>query len=126
MRFILMISADAGADAGLSRVPAELAGMPRGVAEMARAGVLLDAAGLHPSARGALVELADSRCEVTEGPLLPRRSPIAGYVVIQARSRAEAIAWARRYPVPPGGRAEIEIRQLFAPDDLLPPNADVT
>ena len=89
--------------------------------EMARAGVLLDGAGLRPSRQGWRQRYhLDGRREVVDGPFAETKELIAGYTLIQVRSREEAIEWSRRYPNPTlhGSACEIEVRPLFEAEDF--------
>jgi hypothetical protein len=91
--------------------------------ELARAGVLLDGAGLKASAHGWRVAIAaDGQRRVIDGPFAETKELIAGYTLIQVRSRDEAIEWSRRYPNPTlhGSACEIEVRQLFEAEDFAP------
>ena len=90
--------------------------------EMARAGVLLDGAGLRPSRQGwrQRYQLDGSR-EVMDGPFAETKELIAGYTLIQVRSVEEARAWASRFPNPfPGQVCEVEVRQLYEEADFAP------
>lgn len=89
--------------------------------ELARAGVLLDGAGLRATSRGFRVAIAaDGTRTVTDGPFTETKELLAGYTLIQVRSRAEALEWARRYPSPRGRGLpdEIEVRQLYEEEDF--------
>jgi hypothetical protein len=90
--------------------------------EMARAGVLLDASGLHPSSRGWRIRYQGNEKSVIDGPFAESKEMIAGYSMISVRSPAEALEWARRFPNPRGEGldAEIEVRQVFELDDFPP------
>ena len=95
--------------------------------ELARAGVLLDAAGLQPSRTGWRMSYGSMGNRVIDGPFTEAKELIAGYTLIQVRSREDALEWSRRFPNPVGeGReAMIEVRQLFEMDDFAPsPAAD--
>src|SRR5207302_5794343 len=84
-----------------------------------KAGVLLDGAGLQPSSKGARIKFSGGKRAVVDGPFAETKELIAGYWIIQVKSREEAIEWAKRAPAPhPGQECEIEIRQLFEMDDL--------
>jgi len=86
--------------------------------EMAKAGVLLQGEGLQASSKGARVKFSDGRPTVTDGPFTETKELIAGFTMIQVRSKAEAIEWVKRWPKEDGD-PELEIRQLFEMDDLL-------
>jgi hypothetical protein len=90
--------------------------------EMARAGVLLDGAGLRPSRNGWRQRYdADGRRETVDGPFAETKELIAGYTLIQVRSVEEARAWASRFPNPfPGQVCEVEVRQLYEEADFAP------
>ena len=91
--------------------------------DLAKAGVLLDAAGLHPSSKGWRIRYGDgNKRTVVDGPFAEAKELIAGYTLIQVRSRDEAMEWARRFPNPVGAGqpAEIEVRQLYEVDDFPP------
>ena len=90
--------------------------------EMARAGMLLDGAGLRPSRQGWRQRYQlDGRREVVDGPFAETKELIAGYTLIQVRTVEEAQAWAARFPNPvPGQLCEIEVRQLFEEADFAP------
>ena len=93
--------------------------------EMAKAGVLLDLAGLQPSAKGARIKSSAGKPTVIDGPFAETKELIAGYWLIQVKSKEEAIEWARRCPGPHGEAAEgeIELRRLFELDDFAPSDA---
>ena len=127
MRFMMMVRANAQTEAG--EMPDDerlMAAMADYHEQLAQAGVLLDASGLQPSAKGWRVRHAGGRATVIDGPYAESKELIAGYTLIQVRSREEALEWARRFPAPFGeGRdGEIEVRQLYELDDL-PPGASL-
>jgi hypothetical protein len=91
--------------------------------ELARAGVLLDANGLKPSGQGWRIRYQDDQRHVIDGPFAETKELIAGYTLIQVRSREEAMEWARRFPAPfgrTGDGGEIEVRQLYEQEDFEP------
>jgi hypothetical protein len=123
MRFMIIVKATADSEAGVMPPPELLARMGAFHEELARAGVLLDGAGLRASAHGWRVTIgADGHRRVVEGPFGTAGEMIAGYTLIQVRSREEAIEWSRRYPNPTlnGSACEIEVRPLFEAEDFLP------
>ena len=114
MRFMIIVKATQASEAGVlppERVIAELAAYRD---QLVRAGVLLDAAGLQPSAKGWRIRCAGTKRTVIDGPFANTRELIAGYILIQAQSKAEALEWSRRFPNPvfDGQEGEIEVRQL--------------
>ncbi|AXE95265.1 YciI family protein [Paraburkholderia sp. 22099] len=122
MRFMILVKATAASEAGDMPDEALLAAMATYHEELARAGVLLDATGLQPSSKGWRVHYSGGKQTVVEGPFAETKELIAGYTLIQVRSREEAMEWARRFPAPFGEQAEgeIEVRQLFQLDDFEP------
>ena len=101
MRFMIMVRATADSEAG--RMPEEslLAAMVNYHEALSKAGVLLDANGLLPSSRGWRVQYdAQGERKVLDGPFAETKELIAGYTMIQARSREEAMQWALRFPSP--------------------------
>ena len=86
--------------------------------ELQRAGVLLDASGLQPSSKGWRVKYTGTKRTVVDGPFAEAKELIAGYTLIQVKSKEEAMEWVRRFPNPAldGKEGEIEVRQLFELD----------
>ena len=120
-RYMIQIRATAMSEAG--DFPDDPTLVPRMVAfqeEMAKAGVLLDGAGLMPSSEGFRVQYdAAGRANVVDGPFAETKELIAGYTLIEVRSHDEALAWAQRFPAPfPGQPCSIEVRPLMGGIDL--------
>jgi len=89
--------------------------------EMAKAGVLVDGAGLRPSAEGWRIKYGKAgKRAVVDGPFTETKELVAGYTIIDVKSREEAVAWTRRFPNPSidGGECEIEVRPFFALEDF--------
>lgn len=88
--------------------------------ELAKAGVLLDANGLQPSSKGWRIRYEDGARRLFDGPFAESKELIAGYTLIQASTREEALEWSRRFPAPFEGPepCEIEVRQLYELDDF--------
>jgi len=123
MRFMMMVKANADSEAGIMPDETLIAAMTRYNEELAKAGVLLDLAGLQPSSKGARIKFArGGKRTVEDGPFIETTGLVAGYWLIQVKSRAEAIEWAKRAPAPHGAGAEgeIELRQLFELEDFAP------
>ena len=121
MRYMILVKATPESERGDMPPPGLLAEMGAYHAELARAGALLDGAGLRATPHGFRVAIAaDGARTVTDGPFAETKELLAGYTLIQVRSRAEALEWARRYPNPrgPGLPAEIEVRPLFEEEDF--------
>ena len=115
MRFMMIVRANADSEAGKLPTTEELAAMGRYNEELAGAGVMLAGEGLQPSSKGALVSFSKGTPTVTDGPFTETKELIAGFWIIQVRSREEALEWARRVPFQEG---EIEVRQVFEADDF--------
>jgi hypothetical protein len=125
MRFMMIVKASKDSEAG--KMPGEelLAAMGKYNDELMKAGVLLDLAGLQPSSRGTRIKYSGGKRTVVDGPFSEAKELIAGYWIIQVKSREEAIEWAKRIPQPhgEGEEGEIEIRQFFELDDFGPSEA---
>jgi hypothetical protein len=117
MRFMLQVRADRDTEAGMLPGRELVAAMGKFNEEMIKAGVLLAADGLHPSAKGARVLFAGRERNVIDGPFADPQELIAGFWMIQVNSKEEAIAWAKRVPFEGGA---IDIRQVFEPSDFPP------
>jgi hypothetical protein len=87
-------------------------------ADLAKAGVLLAAEGLHPTSKGTRIRVSDGKRMVTDGPFTEAKEVIAGFWIIQVKSKEEAIEWAKRCPLPENG--VIEIRKVFENNDFPP------
>ena len=123
MRFMIIVKATKDSEAGVMPTDEKLlAEMATYHEELARAGVLLDASGLQASSKGWRVKYSGSKRTVIDGPFTESKELIAGYTLIQVKSREEAMEWARRFPNPAldGKEGEIEVRQLFELDDFGP------
>jgi hypothetical protein len=122
MRFMIIVKATPDSEAG--RFPPDsaqlFAAMGQYHQQLAQAGVLLDASGLQPSSKGWRVRYEGSKATVADGPFTQSRELVAGYTLIQVRSREEALEWTRRFPNPVGADkpAEIEVRQLYELEDF--------
>jgi hypothetical protein len=118
MRFMILVKANEQSEAG--EMPSEelLAAMGRYNEEMVNAGVMLAGEGLHPSSKGARVRFKGSERTVVDGPFTETKELIAGFWVIDVKSKDEAIEWVKRAPSPHEGEAEIEIRQVFEAEDF--------
>jgi hypothetical protein len=126
MRFMMLVKADKNTEAGVMPEEKLIAEMTRYNEELAKAGVLLDLAGLQPSSKGARVKFsAGGKRTVVDGPFAKTDDLIAGYWLIQVKSKEDAIEWAKRAPAPhgDGAESEIELRQLFELDDFAPSQA---
>jgi hypothetical protein len=119
MRFMILVKADENSEAGVMPSEELLAEMGRYNEELMKAGVLLAGEGLHPSSKGARVRFSGSARTVIDGPFAETKELIAGFWLIEVKSRDEAIEWVKRAPNPmPGTESEVEIRQVFEAEDF--------
>ncbi|HEX9106865.1 MAG TPA: YciI family protein [Longimicrobiales bacterium] len=120
MRFLLIVKANADTEAGKLPSDEMMATMGKFNEELMKAGVLLDLNGLHPTSTGVRIRHSDGQRSVLEGPFPGSGELIAGYWLIQVRSREEAIEWALRAPAPhgEGNEGEIEVRQVYEVGEL--------
>jgi len=126
MRFLIIVKASAESEAGARPTESQIARMAEFHEELARAGALLDASGLKPSSAGWRIRYDGDQREFINGPFAETQELIAGYTLIQARSREEAQAWTNRFPNPRGEgmAAEIEVRPVLNLENF-PPSATV-
>lgn len=122
MRYMIIVKASAASEAGEMPDQALLAEMAGYHEQLAKAGVLLDGSGLQPSSKGWRIRYQGDERSVIDGPFAETKELIAGYTLIQVRSREEAMEWTRRFPNPHGKglQAEIEVRQMFELEDFEP------
>jgi hypothetical protein len=122
MRFMIIVKATKDSEAGVMPEEALFAAMATYHEELQKAGVLLDASGLQRSAKGWRIKYSGEKRSVIDGPFTEAKELIAGYTLIQVKSKDEAMEWARRFPNPAvdGKAGEIEVRQLFELDDFAP------
>lgn len=123
MRFMILVKASRESEAGVMPSEDLLAAMAGYHEQLARAGVLLDANGLQPSSKGWRIRYSDGTSTVVDGPFTETKELVAGYTIIQVRSRDEALEWARRFPNPYDEDGEIEVRPMFELDDFGPSEA---
>ena len=120
MRFMIIVKATKDYEAGVMPEEKLLAAMATYHEELQKAGVLLDGSGLQPSRKGWRIKYSGAKRTVVDGPFTETKELIAGYTMIQVKSREEAMEWTRRYPNPAGEgkESEIEVRQLFELEDF--------
>lgn len=122
MRFMIIVKATADTEAG--RFPEDSQRLFQAMAtyheELARAGALLDASGLQPSSKGWRVQYEGGKRTIVDGPFTESKELVAGYTLIQTRTREEALEWTRRFPNPMGEgvTCHIEVRQLYELEDF--------
>jgi hypothetical protein len=120
MRFMVLMKADKNTEAGVLPSEELLTAMGKYNEELVKAGVLLAGEGLHPSSKGARVRFSGGKRAVIDGPFAETKELLAGFWLWQVKSKEEAIEWVKRCPNPGEGDVEIEIRQVFEPDDFGP------
>jgi hypothetical protein len=118
MRFMVIVKANKDSEAGIMPKQKLLAEMGKFNEELVKAGVLLAGDGLHPSSKGKRVRFSGEKRTVIDGPFSETKELIAGFWLWQVRSMEEAVEWVKRCPNPHEGEAEIEIRQVFEPEDF--------
>src|SRR5687767_8172466 len=120
MRFMIIVKATKDTEAGVQPDEKLFSAMADYHEELMKAGALLDASGLQPTSKGWRIKYSGSKRTVIDGPFTEAKELIAGYTLIQVKSREEAMEWARRFPAPFGENeeSEIEVRQLFELEDF--------
>jgi hypothetical protein len=118
MRFMILVPASAESDAGILPDPKAFEEMDKFNEELVRAGVALAYAGLHPTSKGARLRFSDGEVTVIDGPFIESKELIAGYWLIQVKSKEEAIAWMKRAPF--YGSVTVELRQVMDLGDFAP------
>jgi hypothetical protein len=120
MKFMVMMRANANTEAGVMPSTEQITAMMKFNEELVKAGVILAGEGLHPSKNGARLQFEGGKVTVIDGPFPETKELIAGFWLWNVKSRDEAIAWAKRIPSFPGHEQEVELRQVFSPDDFGP------
>jgi len=120
MRFMVMVKANEQSEENVAPSTEDLDAMSRYNDELVKAGVLLDANGLTSSADGALVQFTDGEPTVIDGPFTEVKELVAGYWVLEVKSREEVVEWVKRVPFEGDEEVEIEIRQVYEADDFGP------
>lgn len=118
MRFMVIVKATKDTEEGVFPDPQFMADMNKFNDELLEAGVLVGYDGLHPSSKGARVHFSGKNRTVIDGPFAETKEVIAGYWFWQVKSLDEAIEWVKRCPNTPDGESDIEIRQVFEPEDF--------
>ena len=116
MRFLVMVPGDKNSEAGVLPDEKILTEMGKFNDELVKAGVMLAGEGLHPTSKGARIKYTGGKATVRDGPFTESKELIAGFWIIQAKSKEDAINWMKRAPF--GGGTEIEIRQIYEMDEL--------
>ena len=119
MRFIAMVKATKNSEAGILPTEQEFREMGAFNEELVKAGVMLAGEGLHPSSKGARVQFSGDKRTVIDGPFAETKELVAGFWILQAKSKEEVVEWIKRCPNPmPGEIGEIEIRQVYEAEDF--------
>jgi hypothetical protein len=122
MRFMMIVKASKDSEAGVMPTDELISSMNKYNEELMKAGVLLDLSGLKPSSKGFRIKYSGGKKTVIDGPFTEAKELIAGYWIIQVKSREEALEWAKRIPNPggEGKEAEVEVRAFFELEDFAP------
>jgi hypothetical protein len=120
MRFMILVKATKDTEAGVMPPESLFAEMGEYHEELQKAGMLVDASGLKPTKQGWRIRYDGQKRSVVDGPFTETKELVAGYTIIQAKSREEAIEWTTRFPNPAvdGGRCEIEVRPFYELEDF--------
>src|SRR5213083_844491 len=118
MRFMVLIKATKGSEAGVMPSEQLLTEMGKFNEELVKAGVMLAGEGLHPSSKGARVRFSGAKRTVIDGPFAETKELVAGFWIWQVKSKEEAIEWVKRCPNPMRQDSEIEIRPVFEAEDF--------
>ena len=116
MRFMVIVKANKDSEAGVMPSTELLTAMGKFNEEMVKAGIMEAGEGLHPTVKGARIKYSGGQGAVSRGPFNLTNDLVAGFWLIRTKSLDEAITWMKRAPF--DGGAEIEIRQVFAPEDF--------
>lgn len=118
MRVMILVKATADSEAGRMPSVEFLRAMGSFNEQLVKAGVLEAGEGLHPSSRGVRVRITERDRTVTDGPFAETKELVAGFWILQVKSMAEALEWAKRVPAEPGNPMELEIRPVFEAEDF--------
>ena len=118
MRFMVIVKASRDTEAGVMPSAELLAEMGKYNEQLVKAGVMKGGDGLQPSSKGARVKFSGKKRTVVDGPFAETKELVAGFWLWETESLAEAIEWAKRCPNPTGEESELEIRQIFEPEDF--------
>lgn len=115
MKFMVLVKANKDSEAGVMPSTEGLEEMGKFNEQMVKAGILLAGEGLHPSSKGARIQYNGSKRSVVDGPFTESKELVAGFWIVQVKSREEALEWMKRAPFQEG---EVELRQVFAAEDF--------
>jgi hypothetical protein len=125
MRFMILVKANKDSEAGTQPDERIFEAMADYHEELQKAGVLLDANGLQASSKGWRVHYSGGKRTVVDGPFTESKELVAGYTIIQTKTREEAVEWTRRFPNPFNEDCHIEVRQMFELEDFDLPGEQV-
>jgi hypothetical protein len=117
MRFMIIVKANADTEAGVMPTSEQIAAMGRFNDQLIDAGILLAGEGLHPSSKGAIIKKVDGKVTITDGPFSEAKELIAGFWLVQTKTREEVLEWCKRIPLDEG--EGVELRQVFDPSDFV-------
>ena len=119
MRFMILRKEDKNTEGGTLPSKALLEAMGKYMEEMGQAGVLQSAEGLQDSSKGVRIKFSNGKPALTAGPFADAKESIAGFCIIQAKSKEEALDWAKRWPaIDADGEVELEVRQIHEAEDF--------
>jgi hypothetical protein len=120
MRYMMIVKGSPKTEAGVLPTEEQMAAMGKYNEELQKAGVLLDLSGLKPTSKAVKVRFSGGKRTVVDGPFTEAKEIIAGYWIIQVKSREEAIEWAKRIPAEAVEMAEVELRPFYELEDFAP------
>lgn len=123
MRFMILVKANKDSEAGVLPTEELIGPMADYHEQLSKAGVLLDANGLRASSKGWRITWSKGKRTIVDGPFTEAKELVAGYTIIQVKSREEAFEWTKRFPNPGLEDGEIEVRQMFELEDFAPSEA---
>ena len=119
MRFMMIRRADTVSESGIKTEPEVLAAMDQYASEMSKAGILVTGEGLKPSAQGTRIRFDNGKPTVIDGPFTETKELIAGYFIIDVKSKEEAIQWTKRWPaIASDANVELELRPFYETSDF--------
>ena len=118
MRFMILVKANKDSEAGVLPTEELISPMADYHEQLSKAGVLLDANGLRASSKGWRIKWSKGKRTIVDGPFTEAKELVAGYTIIQVKSREEALEWTKRFPNPGLEDGEIEVRQMFELEDF--------
>jgi hypothetical protein len=121
MRFMIIRKADPETEAGVLPSEALIGAMMEYNQQLVDAGVMRAGEGLQPSAKGPRIKFSNGKPNITDGPFAEAKELIAGFTMIEVKSKEEALDWVKRWPPMDGhGKVELELRQVFEAEDFGP------